>query len=82
MSSRIRAESPEQEFWKWFRAHQILLFDFEKDQEHLFDQLDEYDVEMRAGAIVFESEGSKYFQKSKPLSGLGADFDAYFSPKK
>jgi hypothetical protein len=31
--------NPEQEFWNWFKAHEDVLFDFEKDQERIFDQL-------------------------------------------
>jgi hypothetical protein len=29
----------EADFWQWFRRHQALLFDFEKDQERMFNEL-------------------------------------------
>lgn len=29
----------QQQFWKWFREHSNELFDFERDQERIFDQL-------------------------------------------
>jgi len=31
--------TPEQEFWKWFQKNEGSLYDFERDQEHTFDQL-------------------------------------------
>jgi hypothetical protein len=31
--------TPQQEFWNWFRKHEVELFDFEADRERLFDQL-------------------------------------------
>ena len=33
------AVAPEQEFWKWFQAHEAMLFDLEKNREAVFDQL-------------------------------------------
>lgn len=35
-SSRI---SPEQRFWQWFQENESNLFDFERDQERMFDRL-------------------------------------------
>lgn len=32
-------DTPKQEFWNWFKAHEDMLFHFEKNQEHVFDQL-------------------------------------------
>ena len=32
-------ETPQQIFWRWFRANETRLFDFEKDQERVFDEL-------------------------------------------
>jgi hypothetical protein len=31
--------TPEEEFWKWFRSNESSLFDFENDQERLFDRI-------------------------------------------
>lgn len=31
--------TPEQSFWAWFQNNQDFLFDFEKDQERVFDRL-------------------------------------------
>lgn len=31
--------TPEQNFWKWFQENEAVLFDFEKDQERMFDKL-------------------------------------------
>lgn len=31
--------TPEQQFWNWFKDHEDLLFNFEKDRERIFDQL-------------------------------------------
>ncbi|MCE0497901.1 MAG: hypothetical protein LV481_08160 [Methylacidiphilales bacterium] len=31
--------TPEQQFWGWFTKNESTLFDFEKDQERIFDQL-------------------------------------------
>jgi len=31
--------SPEQEFWKWFQSNETALFDFENDQERIFDRI-------------------------------------------
>lgn len=30
---------PEDNFWKWFQQNEALLFDFERDREHIFDLL-------------------------------------------
>lgn len=32
--------SPEADFWKWFERNEAALFDFERDQEKVFDQLE------------------------------------------
>ncbi|MGH9564162.1 MAG: hypothetical protein ACRD3S_22140 [Terracidiphilus sp.] len=32
-------KTPEQKFWHWFNQHESELFDFELDQERIFDQL-------------------------------------------
>ncbi len=32
-------DSRESAFWRWFQANEAMVFDFEKDQEHIFDQL-------------------------------------------
>lgn len=37
--TRCTVAVPEQEFWKWFQAHEAMLFDFEKNREAVFDQL-------------------------------------------
>ena len=34
------AGSPEKRFWHWFEKNQKMLFEFEKDQENIFDKLD------------------------------------------
>jgi hypothetical protein len=40
LSSSYRAQAtPELEFWKWFEQNENKLFQFEKDQETIFDQL-------------------------------------------
>src|SRR4030095_14054404 len=31
--------TPEEDFWKWFENNEAALFDFEKDQEAVFDRL-------------------------------------------
>jgi hypothetical protein len=31
--------TPQQQFWDWFRQHELELLDFEADQERIFDQL-------------------------------------------
>jgi len=31
--------SPEADFWKWFEANHAELFDFERDQDRIFDRL-------------------------------------------
>lgn len=31
--------SPESDFWKWFQSNEALLFDFEQDQERIFDEV-------------------------------------------
>lgn len=36
---RARAATPEQAFWAWFQNNDAALFDFEKDQEKIFDRL-------------------------------------------
>jgi len=33
------SHAPQEVFWIWFAQHQAELFDFETDQERLFDQL-------------------------------------------
>lgn len=38
-SFRAKAETPEQQFWKWFQDNDSALFDFERDQERVFDRL-------------------------------------------
>ena len=38
-SSPLRAARPEAEFWKWFQDHEKELYDFEKDQQRVFGQL-------------------------------------------
>jgi hypothetical protein len=37
--SKRSRESSEQAFWKWFQGNEAMLFDFEKDQERVFDRL-------------------------------------------
>ena len=32
-------QTPESQFWKWFKKNQAMLFDFEKDQEATFNKL-------------------------------------------
>jgi hypothetical protein len=31
--------TPEEQFWKWFQKNETIIFDFEKDQENVFNQL-------------------------------------------
>ena len=31
--------TPEEKFWKWFQKNEAIIFDFEKDQEKIFDRL-------------------------------------------
>ena len=40
-SSLLHAGSTETEFWKWFQNHEKELYDFEKDQEKVFDSLND-----------------------------------------
>lgn len=35
----LKTESPEQKFWKWFSAKSAQFFDFEQNQDRLFDEL-------------------------------------------
>src|SRR5258708_6440308 len=37
--SKQAAATPESDFWAWFQKNEALLFDFEKDQEKVFDSL-------------------------------------------
>jgi len=37
--SRRSQTTPEQEFWKWFQSNEPSLFDFEKNQERIFDRI-------------------------------------------
>ncbi|MFL6657591.1 MAG: hypothetical protein ACJ8GW_05935 [Massilia sp.] len=37
--SRTAVASSEADFWRWFQAHDKMLFDFESNQEAVFDQL-------------------------------------------
>ena len=40
VSSCVRQQqSPQQLFWRWFQANEARLFDFEKDQKRVFDEL-------------------------------------------
>lgn len=48
----------------------------------LDEALGEYDVEMKVGAIQFESRESKYFEKSHPLPELPQAFDEHFRSQK
>ena len=48
----------------------------------LDEALGEYDVEMKVGAIQFESRESKYFERSHPLPELPQAFDEHFGSKK
>ena len=45
--------NPEQSFWKWFKAHDDVLFNFEKDQERIFDQLGDEMHKLNPG-LTFE----------------------------
>lgn len=71
----------------------IMLFldGYREDEKSLFGQmgylfldeaLGEYDVEMKVGAIVFQSRDSKYFVRAHPLSELPSDFDRYLDKQK
>jgi hypothetical protein len=66
----------------------LFLPGYREDKRTLFGQmgylfldeaLGEYDVEMRVGAIVFQGQGSEYFEKARPLNELPKDFDGYFA---
>jgi hypothetical protein len=48
----------------------------------LDETLGEYDVEMRVGAVVFDSTNSKYADRSFPFSELATRFDEYFAAKR
>jgi hypothetical protein len=48
----------------------------------LDEALGEYDVEMKVGAIVFQSQESKYFVGAHKLQDLPKDFDDYFKKQK
>ena len=48
----------------------------------LDEALGEYDVEMKVGAIVFQSRESKYFERAHRLPELPKDFDDYFAKSK
>ncbi len=37
--SRFAQASPEADFWKWFQKNESMLFDFERDQDRVFDKL-------------------------------------------
>lgn len=39
MSCSQNQDSSEASFWRWFQANETRLFDFEKDQERVFDEL-------------------------------------------
>jgi hypothetical protein len=44
----------------------------------LDEALGEYEVEMKLGAIVFQSRQSKHFEAAHPLARLPKEFDDYF----
>jgi len=48
----------------------------------LDEALGEHDVEMKVGAIVFQSRDSKYFERAHPLAELPGDFDRYLDKEK
>jgi len=37
--THLAGATPEEDFWKWFEKNEATLFDFEKDQEAVFDRL-------------------------------------------
>jgi hypothetical protein len=42
LSCSPHQDSREAAFWRWFQTNEATLFDFEKDQEHIFDELQEH----------------------------------------
>lgn len=46
-------KSPEQLFWRWFQSNELRLFDFEKDQDRVFDELRTQLDRVRPG-LMFE----------------------------
>lgn len=53
--------APESDFWKWFQKNEKMLFDFEKNQERTFDQL-EKEMHKVDSTLTFEfgpKEGGK-----------------------
>jgi hypothetical protein len=48
----------------------------------LDEVLGEYDVEMKLGAIVFQSRQSKHFEAAHPLARLPKEFDDYFENRR
>lgn len=59
------AASPENEFWKWFQENDKRLYDFEKDQDRIFDSLAEALSKVHAN-LTFEfgaktAEGKREF---------------------
>lgn len=39
MSCQVQNQTPQHLFWRWFQANETRLFDSEKDQERVFDEL-------------------------------------------
>ena len=49
----FKCNSNEQKFWKWFNKNQIILFDFEINQEEIFDELN-YQLKLVNEDLTFE----------------------------
>ncbi len=62
--------SPEADFWKWFQKNETSLFDFERDQERIFDQLS---VEMHKvyPSLTFEFGPKQNGQREFVISADG-----------
>ncbi|NVD98142.1 hypothetical protein [Massilia sp. BJB1822] len=62
--------SPETEFWKWFQKNEAELFDFERNQEKMFDRL-ETEMQKVDSSLTFEFGPKQGSQREFVISADG-----------
>ncbi|HEX8813673.1 MAG TPA: hypothetical protein VF742_16930 [Terracidiphilus sp.] len=66
----VRSSSTEDKFWKWFRKNEDTLFNFEQDQERIFDQLGSQMHEIHS-SLTFEFSPIENNQREFVISADG-----------
>ncbi|PTT92027.1 hypothetical protein DBR42_02790 [Pelomonas sp. HMWF004] len=61
----------EADFWRWFKQNEVMLFDFEQDQERIFDKLGAQLQRVNPGGLAFEFGPKQNGRREFVISGDG-----------